>query len=150
MPCAIARAQLAALPATTARAQRNGARLSERLAALPGIRVPQIPAGRTHVFHKYRVRLDPAAAGIALAPRALRDLLLAELRAEGVEAVLWQTMPLPAHPLFGDVTPYPCATAALDSSVIIGSQSYPLFGQPPDVIEGWAEGFEKAWARLRS
>ena len=45
-----------------------------------------MPDGCTHVFHKYRVRLDPAAAGIALPPRALRDHVLEALRAEDVEA----------------------------------------------------------------
>ena len=30
-----------------------------------------------------------------------------------------------------------------------GSQSYPLFAQPLDVVEGWAEKFEGVWICLR-
>jgi dTDP-4-amino-4,6-dideoxygalactose transaminase len=150
LTCAIARAQLPRLEATTERAQRNAERLTARLRALPGVEPPHVPADRTHVFHKYRVRLDPVAAGIALPPRALCGRMLEALRAEDVEAVLWQTTILPAHPLFAESAAYPNATAALESTIIIGSQSYPLFAQPADVVDGWADGFEKAWTRLRS
>ncbi|MCL6643555.1 MAG: nitroreductase family protein, partial [Dehalococcoidia bacterium] len=66
----------------------------------PGLVPPHVPADRTHVYHKYRLRLDPAALGLRVAPAAFRDRLLAALRAEGVEVVLWQTLPLPAHPVF--------------------------------------------------
>ena len=150
LTCALARAQLTRLAETTARAQRNGARLTARLSALPGVVPPVVPAGRTHVFHKYRVGLDPAAAGVGLSPRALRERLLTALRAEGVEAVLWQEVPLPAHPLFASREPYRVAASALDGSLIIGSQSYPLFAQPTDVVDAWADGFERAWKSLRS
>jgi dTDP-4-amino-4,6-dideoxygalactose transaminase len=150
LTCAVARAQLPRLAETTARAQRNGAHLSARLAALPGVVPPATPPDRTHVFHKYRVRVDPRAAGLAMAPRALRERLLEALRAEGVEAVLWQEAPLPTHPLFASRERYPVAEAALDGSLIIGSQSYPLFAQPLEVVDAWADGFERAWKSLRS
>jgi dTDP-4-amino-4,6-dideoxygalactose transaminase len=146
---ALARSQLRRLAETTARSQENAARLGERLGRLPGVEPPAVPPDRTHVFHKYRVRLDPRRAGLALALRALRDRLLEALRAEGVEAVLWQTVPLPSHPLFASRERYPNAAAALDSTLVIGSQSYPLFAQPPEVVEAWADGFEKAWRSLR-
>mgnify|MGYP001606605663 CR=1 FL=1 len=145
LTCALARAQLERLAATTARSQLNAQRFTERLAALPGVEPPAVPPDRTHVFHKYRVRLHPERAGLRLAPRELRDRLLVALRAEGVEAVLWQVAPLPAHPLFARPEPYPEAVTALDGSLIIGSQSCPLFAQPPEVVEAWAEGFVKAW-----
>ena len=124
-----------------------------RLARLPGVEPPAVPPDRTHVFHKYRVRLDPDRAGVRLSPAALRDRVLEALRAEGVEAVLWQTAPLPAHPLFGSREPYlreryPNAAAALDATLIIGSQSYPLFAQPLEVVDAWADGFEKVWTAI--
>lgn len=147
---AFARSQLRRLPETTARAQRNGAYLTDRLAQLPGVIPPAIPAGRTHVFHKYRVRLDPKAAGLRLTARALRERVLDLLRAEGVEAVLWQEVPLPAHPLFASRDRFPVAAAALEGSLVIGSQTYPLFAQPLEVIETWADAFERVWRHLRS
>jgi perosamine synthetase len=149
LTAALARAQLERLPATTARSQRNGARMTERLAALPGVLPPFVPADRTHVFHKYRVRLDAERAGIRLAPRALRDLMVERLNAEGVEAVLWQTVPLPHHPVFRSHEPYPNATAILDSSLVMGSQSYPLFAQPLDVVDHWADAFAGIWNAIR-
>jgi len=145
---ALARSQLQRLAETTARSQRNAARLSARLAGLPGVDAPQVPPDRTHVFHKYRVRLDPERAGLRLGALALRDRVVEALRAAGVEAVLWQTAPLPAHPLFASRERYPNAEAALASTLIIGSQSYPLFAQPLEVVDAWADGFEKAWAEI--
>jgi dTDP-4-amino-4,6-dideoxygalactose transaminase len=132
------------------RARLNAERLSARLAELPGVEPPCVPSDRTHVYHKYRVRLDPQVAGIALGPAELRDRVLAELRAEGVEAVLWQRLPLPVHPLFSSAGSYPNAVAVLESSIVIGSQTYPLFAQPLDVIDEWADAFERVWKRLRS
>jgi len=142
---ALARAQLRRLRATTARARLNAARLSARLRELPGLVPPAAPPGRTHVFHKYRVRLDPERAGVRLPARILRDRTLEALRAEGVEAVLWQTVPLPAHPLFACAESYPVAAAVLDGSLVVGSQSYPLFAQPVEVVDAWADAFEKVW-----
>jgi perosamine synthetase len=149
MTAALARSQLQRLAETTARSQRNAARLSARLGRLAGVEPPMVPADRTHVFHKYRVRLDPERAGLSLDPLALRDRLLEALRAEGVEAVLWQTAPLPAHPLFASPERYPNAEIALESTLLIGSQSYPLFAQPPEVVDAWADGFERAWNAIR-
>jgi len=145
---ALARAQLRRLPATTARSQDNAARLTARLGRLAGVEAPATPPDRTHVFHKYRVRLHPDRLGLRVRARDLRDRLLAALRAEGVEAVLWQTVPLPAHPLFARPEPYSQAAAALDGSLIIGSQSCPLFAQPSEVVEAWGDGFEKAWSSV--
>src|SRR6266581_651145 len=151
---ALARSQLPRLAETTARSQQNAARLSARLATLPGVEPPRIPPDRTHVFHKYRVRLDGARAGAGLGPAALRDRVLEALRAEGVEAVLWQTAPLPAHPLFASASAsesrerHPNTVAALDSTILIGSQSYPLFAQSLEVVDAWADGFERAWRAI--
>ncbi len=44
---------------------------------------------------------------------------------------------------------YPNA-AALDATLVIGSQSYPLFAQPLEVVDAWADGFERVWRSLRS
>ena len=146
---AVARAQLPRLAETTTRAQRNGARLSERLRGLRGVETPVVPSDRTHVFHKYRVRLNPERTASSVAPNVVRDRVLEALRFEGVDAVLWQERALPHHPLFASPEPYPNSTAALDGSLIIGSQSYPVFAQPLEVIDAWADAFEKVWTNLR-
>ena len=62
LTAALARSQLQRLAETTARSQRNATRLGERLGRLSGVEPPVVPGDRTHVFHKYRVRLDPPRA----------------------------------------------------------------------------------------
>src|SRR5207237_558064 len=52
---------------------------------------------------------------------------------------------LATHPLFASPERYPNAAAALDASLVVGSQSYPLFAQPLEVVDAWADGFEKVW-----
>jgi hypothetical protein len=44
---------LSHLDAWTATTQRHAARMSERLANLPGVRVPVVPHDRTHAFYQY-------------------------------------------------------------------------------------------------
>ncbi len=145
---ALARSQLTRLQLTTERSISNAARLTARLSELPGIEPPVVPPDRTHVFHKYRVRVNPEPAHVNLSCKEFRDIVLQALRAEGVELSLWQTQPLPYHPLFASREPYPEATAALDSSFVVGSQSYPLFAQPLELVDQWAEAFEKVWNHL--
>jgi len=148
LTAALARSQLTRLQLTTERSRENGARLTARLANLAGIETPVVPADTTHVFHKYRVRLDPVGAGVNMPSIKFRDLVLHALRAEGVEAVIWQSSPIPFHPLFGSSEQFPEAQAALDASFIVGSQSFPLFAQPTSVVDAWADAFEKVWANL--
>jgi dTDP-4-amino-4,6-dideoxygalactose transaminase len=146
--CALARTQLGRLHEVTARARANGARFSARLADVPGLEPPAIPDDRTHVFHKYRLRFDAARAGFEGREAALRDDLVPRLRSAGVEVALWQTVPLPHHPLFGIAEPYPRTARALASTLVVGSQSYPLFAQPEEVIDTWADAFTKVWMRI--
>ena len=148
LTAALARSQLTRLQHTTERSRENGARLTARLAKLAGIETPVVPTDTTHVFHKYRVRLDPVGAGVNVPCIEFRDLVLHALRAEGVEAVIWQSSPIPFHPLFGSSEQFPEAQAALDASFIVGSQSFPLFAQPMSVVDTWADAFEKVWANL--
>ena len=171
MMAAFARSQLARLPAYTAAAQANFARLGESLSGLPGAAMQQIPADRTSVHHKVRVWLDPKAAGVALSPSAFRDVVIRALRAEGVEAVLWQGAPVPEHTVFqklegfGKGSPwsaggpeaiafarknyeasrYPATRRLLESSIVLFSQSCPLIAQGEAVVARTAEAFHKVW-----
>ena len=149
LTAAVARAQLPRLAQTTDRAWRNGRHLTARLQHLAGLRTPAMPADRTHVFHKYRLALEPRRSDAGAPAGLLRDRLLGAVRAEGVEAVLWQERPLPHHPLFASAEPYPNARAALDDSIVIGSQSYPLFAQPIEVVDAWADAIERVWKASR-
>ncbi len=163
IPAAIARVQLRRLPEFNANAAANAALLTSRLGGLAGVIPPACPADRTHVYHKYRVRLDPGALGVAVDPALLRERVMAALRAEGVEVMLWLDKPVPEMPIFQDRTGYghgcpwschrsevrygvgehPRTTALLADSFVVGSQSYPLFPQPLLLMEQYADAFEK-------
>ena len=151
MMAAFTRAQLARLPERTERCQRNADRLSAALAELPGVTPPSAPAGRTSVHHKFRVHLDPQRADLPPSARALRDVMLRALRAEGSRSSLRQSVPLPAQGVFQqrdergghprqlpggtdlarnyDPARYPRTRALLDGSILLFSQSYPLIAQ---------------------
>jgi len=167
MMAAFARAQLAKLPARTARAQRNAERLAAALHELPGIAAPRVPTGRTSVHHKFRVHVDPAKAGLAMGPDHLRDALIQALRAEGLEVVLWQAAPLSAQTIFQKRDPldgfptaqpggtdlatnyqasrYPRTRALLEGSFVLFSQSCPLIAQDDAVVDRYAEAFRRVW-----
>jgi dTDP-4-amino-4,6-dideoxygalactose transaminase len=170
LPAAFARSQLHRLDEANARAARNAARLTAGLSGLPGVHPPHVPEDRTHVFQKYRVRLHPEEMGLAVDDKALRDGMLLALRAEGVEAVLWHTTPLPAYPVFQqragfgghfpwtvppasreityDPNGYPEATRLLNCSLLIGSERHPLCGQHEDLMDEYIAAFHKVYHAL--
>jgi perosamine synthetase len=169
LAAAIARASLEKLPARTKLCQDNAERLTRALGALPGVSPPSIPQGSTSVHHKFRVRLDPVAAGVKLSPLALRNAMIHALRAEGLEVVLWQTAPLSAQPVFQRLEGYgggwpwsadretdyralyaPARFARtqslLDGSLLLFSQSRPLIGQSRETVDKYAEAFARVWS----
>jgi dTDP-4-amino-4,6-dideoxygalactose transaminase len=167
MMAAFARAQLARLPERTERCQKNARRLAAALAELPGVTPPIEPPGRTSVHHKFRVHLDPARAGLPLSPERLRDAAIAALRAEGLEVVLWQSVPLPAQTIFQrrdaagnfprvreggtdlarnyEPARYPMTRALLAGSLVLFSQSCPLIAQDDALVDRYIEAFHRVW-----
>jgi perosamine synthetase len=167
LSAALARSQLRKLDAANAHGRAAARRLSARLRELPGVTPPETFEERLEVVHKYRVRLDARALGFDASPRRVRDAVLAALRAEGLEAVLWQTQPVPGQRLFRervgygrgvpwdrgapvdyDLAQYPETVALLDGSLVLFSQSCPILAQPDAVIDAYAAAFEKVWTRL--
>lgn len=170
MSAALARSQLRKLEATNEQARRNAARLSAALATLPGIMPPSEPSDRSGIVHKYRVRFDATAIGVTAPAKQVRALLIDALRAEGLEVVLWQSQPIPGQTLFREKTGYghgvpwsvwnqdqpvgysleqfPQTTALLDSSLVLFSQSCPIFPQPTEIIDVYAEAFARVWRAL--
>jgi len=165
---AFARTALHKLPELTKLCQENAAWLSAELSKLPGVLPPSIPKGASSVHHKYRVRLDPKAAGLDIAPKALRDLTIKALRAEGLEVVMWQSAPLPAQPTFITregfgggfpwsldketdfsslyaVSRFQRTQRLLDCSLLLFSQSCPLIAQPAEIVREYAKAFLRVW-----
>lgn len=176
LSAAVARTQLRGLPASNENGRQNAELLMQRLRGLPGVQPPRIPPGRESVYHKYRVRLDAAQLGVSAPPTVVRDVVLQALVAEGVEAVLWQTKPVPAQTLFREkkgygrrrdadpeapgcpwdhsapvsyaLAQYPQTQALLDSSLCLFSQTFPIYGQPRILAAQYAEAFAKVWLQL--
>jgi dTDP-4-amino-4,6-dideoxygalactose transaminase len=90
LQAAVGCAVLPELGELNARRRRNAAVLSELLAGIEGVRLPEIPADRESVFHQYTMRVTPAAA--------VDRLTLAEgLKAEGIETGIYYPRAIPDY-----------------------------------------------------
>ena len=175
MTAALARSQLARLPEANENARRNAAALSKALAQLPGVTPPVVPVESETCWHKYRVTFDASKVGVNAPAKRVRSALLAGLRGEGVDTVLWQTQPIPGQSVFKervgfgkgypwslaseggkpvdyekqyDPASYPITKHVLDHSLCLFSQSFPLAPQPMALVEQYAHAFAKVWANL--
>jgi perosamine synthetase len=169
LTAALARSQLRRLDAYNRAAQRNAGRLDSIIADLPGLRAPLVPHDRSCTFYRYRILIDHRELGFAGPAIELRDRLLWALRAEGVAASLWQLRPLPSHPVFrhgGRFEPWqpdqseqldpwcpadhPVTAHLLRSSIVLGTGAHLLAGQPPALMDRYAEAFEKVMSDLET
>ena len=130
-------------------------------------RSPYVPPHCESVYHKFRVRLRPEDLDLPVAGTAFRDLVQAALLAEGVDAVTWLQAPLPAHPIFQrregygrgypwsiahadyqyDVAEYPETTRLVDNSLVICSELYPIYCQPTQLIDQYAEAILRVFSQ---
>lgn len=156
---AFTRSQLARFD-ENARLREPGIRdFLDRLAQLPGLRVPRIPAGRTHAWHILRLMPEPEELGLGPEHRAgLRAALHRVLRAEGVPVSQYQVAPLPAHPAFRRAGPsepvaleevaerFPVTVAVVEGSLCLQRRHLDPAAGP--LLRRYADGFEKAWRHL--
>lgn len=159
---ALARAQLMRLDDRIATVQRNAAILTRGLAGLPGLEPPVVPADRSCVYYRYRLRLNPEQLGWTGSALEFRDRLLSALRGEGIAASLWQLLPLPAQPVFRrspvapwqpsrdaeplapwDPSEYPETARLLESTIVLGTAEEPLFNQPSELMSSYVDAFRK-------
>ena len=166
MVAAFTRAQLGHLDERNAQRRELAHHLTKRLSQLPGIIPPFEPEGYYHVYHMYRVRFDPQAAGVDATPRVFRDAVEKALQAEGLRIGQWVTSSLPAQALYqlmegyGRGCPWTCPhgrevayraedypeteRVLADSSVVAGVH-------PPNttaLMDLYADAFEKVWGNL--
>ena len=171
MPCAFTRSQLKRLDSTNATVQRNAEYLSAELAKIPGLMLPYVPEDRTCIYHKYRLGLEPEKLGLKVTGVAFRDRVQKALQAEGVDAVLWQLTSLPEQPVFQTLEGYgrgcpwsceklggvryeyrpedfPVTKHMLENSLVICSETYPIYAQPFEVMERYVEAFHKVFNNI--
>ncbi|MET7680659.1 DegT/DnrJ/EryC1/StrS family aminotransferase [Streptomyces sp. NPDC005423] len=158
-------AQLARFDGYERSRQHNVTGFLDRLAELPGLRVPTALPDTTHAWHILRFRFTPAEFGLdGVRPRALRSTLRRLLRAEGVPMSQYQLMPLPDQRVFVDrvgfgsgypwsVTGAPGTTAGegypVTRAVIADSltlQKRHLHPGAGELLGLYADAFEKVWA----
>jgi perosamine synthetase len=170
---AFARSQLRRLDANSAKFSANGARLAEGMRSLPGLIPPHVPAGSTHVYHMFRFRVDPAAAGLEVAAGRFARAVEDAMDAEGLPLRLYQNSPVPGqsmfllregfgngipwslpgvHPRRYDIEEYPATLDVLETTRCIGrpGSSGPNYFGRQEIIDLYLDGFRKLWDNLDS
>lgn len=97
---AIASVQLTKLAPRVESRQRIAAELNAGLSALPGIKVPSVSAGATHVYYVYGLTLDIEKLGVS------RERIVEALRAEGVPSLMAGYQNLHLLPMFRNKIAY--------------------------------------------
>ena len=87
LQAALGVAQMARLQQFNTARRRNAEALTVGLAGLAGLVLPEVPAGRSHVFHQYTVRVMPEA-------RVGRDELRGSLAAVGIDSGVYYPRPV--------------------------------------------------------
>jgi perosamine synthetase len=147
------------------RRQRNIPPFLERLAALPGIRVPRVIGPSTHVWHILRFRFVPEEMGIeGTSPAGVRTALRRLLRAEGVPLSQYQLMPLPRQDVFRErmgfgrgypwtagghassSQEWPVSQAVIEDSLTL--QKRHLHPDAGPLLQRYADAFAKVWEQM--
>ena len=165
---AFARAQLAKYPEHFARLRANGQALNERLPGTKALILPTEPAGHTHNWYNYNLRIDFAAAGWTGDKSRFRDAVNRALNAEGIPTSIWQRFILPQMTVFQAKNAYgdgfPWSIPGADEGVDYTPENYPVAlrhcesyialvmalraPNGPEISEPVAEGIRKVFENI--
>lgn len=162
--------QLGRLDTYTSRVRRGAERLSEAMSAIPGLCPPRVPDDRTHAYHLFRFRVDPAAAGVDLPAGVFRKAIQEVVTAEGVPLIEYQNRPVPGQKLFQerrgygrgcpwrcghndreivyDVEDYPQTLDVIRSSLLVGRRLCMASFMEERNVDLYAAAFQKAFEHL--
>jgi len=124
-----------------------------------------VPEGRTHSYYIYTVQVDPARLNLDVEPGKLKAAVMKALAAENVDVMSWQSVPVPAQPLFQhkvaygngspwnqpgadvcyDLDDYPNAFAGIDSSFGVRRLVPP---NGVELMDRYAEAFRKVFDQI--
>lgn len=160
---AIASVQLTKLADRVESRQRIAAELNAGLSSLPGLKVPKVVEGATHVYYVYGITLDVEALGV---PRAR---IVDALRAEGVQwlAAGYQNLhllPMFRHKIAYGTKGFPWTSPHCTSDVQYGPGLCPVAEKlhsetfiglnvcmnelPPEDVSLIVAAFHKVWSQL--
>jgi dTDP-4-amino-4,6-dideoxygalactose transaminase len=165
------RSQLKRLDIHTEQFMSNGLHLSAGLLELPGIIPPYVPEGSTHVYHMFRFKLDPQAAGLDVDPGRFAKAVEDAMAAEGATLRLYQNAPIPGQAMFRtkegfgkgipwtlpganeinyDVEDYPVTLKVLETTRCIGKNGSagPWYFRSRHTMDVYLEAFRKLWEHL--
>jgi dTDP-4-amino-4,6-dideoxygalactose transaminase len=91
LQAAVLRVKLPHLDAWAAARAENASRYQERLAGVPGIRLPEMAAGHVHVWNQFTLRAER------------RDDLQAHLKRQGIGSAVYYPEPLHLQPCFASL-----------------------------------------------
>jgi dTDP-4-amino-4,6-dideoxygalactose transaminase len=162
--------QLQRLDDYTARVQAGAEALARGMAEIPGLIAPYVPADRTHVYHHFRFRVDPEAAGVDLPAGVFRKAVQDAMEAEGVGLIEYQNRPVPGQSFFverrgyGKGCPWSCGHTSRDikydmyeypqtldvirGTLLVGHRLCMASFMEPKNIELYLEAFRKVFSRL--
>lgn len=123
--------QLTRLDEHTSRVQEGARYLAQGMSEIPGLLPPLVPEGSTHVYHHFRFRVDPQAAGIDLPVGRFRKALQDFMTAEGVALKPYQNRPVAGQWLFQEQRGCPWSCGHASREIRYDIQDYP---QTLDVI----------------
>ena len=130
MTNAFVRSQLKRLDEYNERRIENANYLTQELKKIEGIIPPYVPADRTHVYHIYRIKLDPEKAGFRdVKTEDFRWAVQNALFAEGVPVMEWHSFPVPGQKIFQKMDAYgkgcPWNCSHTRKGIIYDSDDYP-------------------------
>ena len=107
MTNAFVRSQLKRLDEYNEKRIENANYLTKKLGKIKGIIPPHVPSDRTHVYHIYRIKLDPEKAGYGdVKAEDFRWAVQNTLFAEGVPVMEWHSFPVPGQKIFQRMDAY--------------------------------------------
>ena len=106
MSSALARVKLSHLGDFSGAMQRNAEHLTEQLKDIDGLETPLVPSDRTHGYYVYPVKVVPEKMNLKGEIGKIRNAIQSALSAENVGVFLWQSVPVPAQPMFRNKVAY--------------------------------------------
>ena len=134
LQAAVLRVKLRHLPKWMAARQANAAKYDALLGAAPGVKVPAVAPGNTHVYHQYTIRVPE------------RERVQKHLTAAGIASAIYYPVPLHLQPMFAHLGNQPGSMPQAERAAI-EVLSLPVYPElTPEQVGRVAAGVNEAVA----